>query len=72
MTYSKSHSCNKRRFETPELVPLVWEATTMIFCLGGGLSFEATFKPVNLSLGGKETCVQTQGGHCYFGPLEGS
>lgn len=40
--------------ETLELVSLVWEATTRIFCLGGGLSFEATFRPVNLSLAAKK------------------
>nr|KAF6452798.1 hypothetical protein HJG59_008149 [Molossus molossus] len=33
VTCSKLHSCNKPRFETPDPVPLVWEATTMIFFL---------------------------------------
>lgn len=66
-------SCNTPRLETLELVSLVWEATTRIFCLGGGLSFEAAFRPVNLSFSGKEMGTGTRwGGHCYFGPLEGS
>lgn len=66
-------SCNTPRLETLELVSLVWEATTRTFCLGGGLSFEAAFRPVNLSFSGKEMGTGTRwGGHCYFGPLEGS
>lgn len=42
----------------------------MIFCLVGGVLFEATCSPVNWLVG--KNCVQTGGGHYHFGPLEGS
>lgn len=34
VTCSKSHSYSKPKLETLKPVPLVWEATTMIFLLG--------------------------------------
>ena len=72
-----SDSSNTPRLETLELLSLVWEVTTRIFCLRAGLSFEGAFRPVNLSFSGKETGTGIRwwwggGGHCYFGPLEGS